>query len=275
MAGKMENFFSFMIRMFERYKHEQVTSIAGELSYFILLSLFPLLFVILQVISYMPINQDALLEFLYQYVPIEAMTIIETLINQIINQPSRGVLSVGLIGTLWTTSRGSKAIIRGMNRAFHVKEDRPFWKVGLMSLLIVIGIIFVVIFSLLIPVFGERILNLLYQIFDITIFSSSLKFGVVRVIVTFIVLYCCFTVAYYIIPNQHVSLREVRPGSLFATAGWMATSFLFSFYVENFANYSATYGSIGSIIVLMTWIYLSCIVLILGGILNSELILQE
>lgn len=273
MPNEKRTFFSFLIRMYERYKNEQVTSIAGELSYFLLLSLFPLLFVMLQVISFMPINQNELILFLQQYVPGDAMTIIESLVDQILNRPNKGILSFGLIGTLWTASRGSNAVIRSMNRAFHVEESRAVWRKAILSFMIILGIIFVIIFSLLIPIFGQKILDTLYNVFKISIFSSFLDSNIVRGIVTFIVLYGSFSVAYCIIPNRTIKIWEVLPGALFATAGWLITSLFFSFYVDNVANYSATYGSIGSVIVLMTWIYLSCTMLILGGILNSEVML--
>lgn len=265
-------FFSFIKRMYKRYNDEQVSSIAGELSYFFLLSLFPFLFVLFQFISYLPIDHQELFSFLEEYAPAEAATLIRTITNQIVIRSNTGLLSLGIIGTLWSASRGSNAVIRGINRAFDVEEERPFWKVLLMSFMITAGLMFIIVFSLLIPVFGQKIASIINELFEISIFPFQ-WWDIIRFLITFIVLYVVFTFVYYIIPNKKILIKDVLPGSLLATAGWIATSLVFSFYVNNFSNYSATYGSIGGIIILMTWIYLSCIVLILGGILNSELIL--
>jgi membrane protein len=270
MIGMNSSFIHFVKDVYRRYKEEGVASLGAELAYFFLLSLFPFLVFLLQIITFLPIEKQDIFNFLRNYVPIDAMQIIESNVEQLIAGKNGGLLSVGLLATIWVASRASDALMRSLNKAYGVKENRPYWKIVTISFLLTIAFVFVIIFSLLIPVFGKRIAEFIFMLLHIP-YDFMAIWSVVRIILSFGVIFLIFTFLYLEMPNIRLKIKEVVIGSLFATIGWVVTSYCFAFYVDHFGKYADTYGSIGGIIVLMTWFYLSGIILVLGGIINSQL----
>ncbi|GGE78874.1 YihY/virulence factor BrkB family protein [Priestia taiwanensis] len=263
-------FIQFGKSVYVRYKEEGVSSIGAELAYFFLLSLFPFLVFLLQIIAFLPIDRHDIFNFVRNYVPADAMYLIETNVEQLIAGKNGGLLSVGLIATIWVASRASDALMRSLNKAYGVKETRPYWKVVAISLLLTISFVFVIVFSLLIPVFGKRIAEFVFTFLHIP-YDFMGVWSIIRIALSFGVIFIIFTFLYFEMPNTPLKVKDVLIGSLFATIGWIVASYGFAFYVDHFGKYTATYGSIGGIIVLMTWFYISGIILVLGGIINAQL----
>lgn len=220
--------------------------------------------------AYLPISTDDVLGVVKQYAPGSAMSLIESITHQTLNDRNGGLLSFGIIAALWSASNGMNSIVRSLNHAYEVEENRSFIIVRLTSIFLTIAMVFTILVALLLPVFGRQI-GLLAADF---VGASDLFLSIwtaIRWGVSPLVLLIVFSALYIIAPNKKLSLRFVMPGALFAAIGWIVVSTLFSFYVSTFANYSATYGSIGGIIVLMIWFYLSGILIILGGEINALL----
>jgi membrane protein len=140
------------------------------------------------------------------------------------------------------------------------------------SILLTLAMVFVIIVALLLPVFGKEI-----GLFIFSSYGLSAEFltiwNAIRWGVSFAILFFVFSCLYFAAPNIRLKISDVLAGSLFATVGWISVSFLFSYYVSNFGNYSAMYGSLGGIIVLLIWFYLTGLMIILGGEINA-IILQ-
>ncbi|MEC1291112.1 YihY family inner membrane protein [Bacillus mojavensis] len=261
---------NFLKELFGRYTLHEGQSKSAELAYFFLLSLFPFLIFMLTLTAYLPISTDDVLGVVKQYAPGSAMSLIESITHKTLNDRNGGLLSFGIIAALWSASNGMNSIVRSLNHAYEVEENRSFIIVRLTSIFLTIAMVFTILVALLLPVFGRQI-GLLAADF---VGASDLFLSIwtaIRWGVSPLVLLIVFSALYIIAPNKKLSLRFVMPGALFAAIGWIVVSTLFSFYVSTFANYSATYGSIGGIIVLMIWFYLSGILIILGGEINALL----
>ncbi|WP_045507736.1 YihY family inner membrane protein [Bacillus amyloliquefaciens] len=261
---------SFMKELFARFSLHEGQSKSAELAYFFLLSLFPLIIFILTLTAYLPISAEDVLGAVDQYAPDSAMSMVKSITEQTLNKRSGGLLSFGIIAVIWSASNGMNAIVRAFNHAYEVEENRSFIIIRLTSIFLTIAMVVTILIALLLPVFGREI-GLLAADFIGAPGLFLQVWSVVRWGISPLILLIVFTALYIFAPNKRLSLRFVLPGAVFAAAGWIIVSMLFSFYVGTFANYSATYGSIGGIIVLMIWFYLTGTLLILGGEINALL----
>lgn len=260
----------FIKELILRYKEDEVGSMSAELAYFFLLSLFPFLIFLVTLIGYLPISQIDVLAFVRQYAPEGTVDMIEENLNFIVNSNKGGLLSIGIIGTLWSSSNGINAVVRSFNKAYDVKETRNFFITRGISILLTFGMIFVIIVALLLPVFGKQIGIFMFSSFGLSDEFLDVWNGI-RWIVSAAILFLVFTFLYWVAPNRPLKIKEIISGSFFATFGWMFVSLAFSYYVNSFGHYSTTYGSLGAIIVLMIWFYLSAMIIIIGGEINAIL----
>ncbi|AYA74589.1 ribonuclease [Bacillus sp. Y1] len=258
----------FLTLLTKRVLQDDVFGLAAQLAYFFLLSLFPLLIFLATLISFLPISQPELLGFVEDFAPTETFTLIETNLNDLMEKRNGGLLSFGIIATIWSASNGINAIVRAFNHAYDVKESRSFFVARGMSILLTFAMIFVFIVALLLPVFGKQIGIFLFSAFGLSDEFLSI-WNALRWVVSSLILFTVFVGLYWIAPNKKFKCVRAVPGAIFATIGWALVSLAFSYYVSNFGNYSATYGSIGAIIVLMIWFYMSGIIMIIGGEINA------
>ncbi|MDF0725883.1 YihY/virulence factor BrkB family protein [Cytobacillus sp. S13-E01] len=271
MGEEMKGFnLAFIKELIKRFDEDEIGGLSAELAYFFLLSLFPFLIFMVTLIGYLPLSQVDVLNFIREYAPGETMNMIEGNLNAILGSQNGKLLSFGIIATIWSASNGINAVVRAFNRAYDVKESRSFFVARGISILLTFAMVFVIIVALLLPVFGKQI-----GIFVFSSFGLSDTFldiwNAVRWIVSALILFIVFTFLYFFAPNKRLKIREVISGAFFATFGWMFVSLAFSYYVSSFGNYTATYGSLGGIIVLMIWFYLSGMIIIVGGEINAIL----
>lgn len=264
-AGGVKGFFK---KLFQKITDGDVTGLAAQLAYFFLLSLFPLLIFMVTLIPYLPVAQEDILNVISDYAPGETMDMIQSTINEVMSNRNTGLLSFSIIATIWSASNGMNAIVKSLNDAYEVEETRSFIVTRLMSIVLTIAMIFVFVIALLLPVFGRQIGLFLFSQFG---FSDQFLtiWGAIRWAISPIILFIVFVGLYFIAPSKKIKCLSAVPGAVFAALGWVGASLAFSYYVSNFGNYSATYGSIGGIIVLMIWFYLTGIIIMIGGHINA------
>jgi len=253
-----------------RIKKVDVTGLGSQLAFFFLLSMFPLLIFLITLLPYLNLDESQVFLFVREYAPDSVYQLIKSTIDEILKNRNGGLLSIGLLATIWSASKGMNALTKALNRSYFVEETRSFLVARGMSVLFTIALIGVLVVALVLPVFGQQIGTLLFSYFGLEEGFMKL-WGSLRWILPPILIFVVFSATYWAVPNMKIHLKSVFPGALFATVGWIVTSLAFSFYVGNYANYSKTYGSIGAIIVLMLWLYFSAIILMLGGQLNAVL----
>lgn len=257
----------FIKKIIKKLEVDDISGLAAQLAYFFLLSMFPLFIFLFTLVAYLPYSQEEILRTLQIFAPAESMSLIEENVNDVM-QGNVKLLSFSVLGTIWTASHGLNAIIKAFNRAYNVTETRSYFIARGMSIMLTFAMIFVFLVALFLPVFGKQIGMFLFYEFGIS--EQFIKvWNTSRWVISSSVLFIVFIMLYWIAPNKKITCVSVLPGAVFATIGWVAVSFLFSFYVDKISNYTTTYGSLGGIIVLMVWFYLSGLIIIMGGEVNA------
>lgn len=264
----------FIKSLIKRAQEDEIVSLSAQLAYFLLLSIFPSIIFGITLLGQFPISSNDILNLLHNVsyiVPQDTYILIKSMVLSVFQMSQKGnALSLSIIMSLWSASNGMKAIIRALNKAYNVKEDRDFLHNRFVSIFLVFSVVMAIIIALLLSVFGNFIGNFIYFYFDLEV--HFLRFwDITRYGTSVLLLFILFMLLYCLAPNKKLRCREVYKGTIFAVIGWIIVSYLFSYYVDHFANYSATYGSIGGVIVLMIWLYLSSMILILGGEINATL----
>lgn len=259
---------TFIREMARRFQKDEIPRLSAELAYYFLLSLFPFLIFLITLLAYLPIPHEDLLSIIRQYAPKEAIHLVEANVHRVVDEQNGRLLSLSIIGAIWSASNGMNAIVRAFNRAYDVVENRPFLVARGMSVLLTLGMIFVIIVALVLPVFGKMIGLFLFSAFGFPA-TFLMIWNAMRWVISSLILFVVFTVLYYFAPNKKLRCANVVRGAIFATIGWIITSLAFSYYVNHFANYAAMYGSLGGMIILMVWFYLSGMIIVLGGEMNA------
>ncbi|MGD6817821.1 YihY/virulence factor BrkB family protein [Metabacillus sp. 113a] len=262
---------TIIVELLRRFSRDEVAGLSAELAYFFLLSLFPFMIALITLIAFIPLSVEDLLKFIRQYAPADTIVVMEGALNQLLGQKNAILFTVGILASIWSASNGIDSIMRAFNKAFDVRENRSFIKSRAIALLLAIVMMAVIVIALLFPVFGQEIGLFIFSAFGIPDLFFTV-WNVIRWAASAIIIFLIFILLHKLAPNRKISWKQAFPGALFSTVGWIAVSYLFSGYVSNFGNYSATYGSIGGIIVFMIWFYLTGMVIIMSGELNAILV---
>lgn len=261
-----------MIKLFniikDNWSRANVSSQAGELAYFSLLSLFPILLVIANVIPLFPIDVNAVLSYLESAVPPDIFSVIEPILIGYLSSSSGGVISIGLVTALWSASKAFNSLQNILNEVYAVKPRKNFILVRLVSLLVqlaIVSIVGVIIFAF---VFGEILVEFVEGLVNIDL-GFIMQILQLRWLILLIVLLALFTAVYFLVPNHHLGIKYAVPGAIFATIGWLALSQGFSIYLQFAGGDAAANATFGVFIILMLWLYLAAMVLLLGGLVNT------
>jgi membrane protein len=246
--------------------------LAAQLAYYFFLALFPALLFLVALISFIPVEGllQTITATLGRVAPSEALALIQDQILKIADNKNGGLLTLGMIGTIWSTSSGMTAIIDTLNQAYDIQEGRPWWKVRLIALGLTIGLaLFIVISTALVlvgPTLAEKI-AVWAHMGPVFIWAwKILQWPVVFALVTFAI-----AMVYYYAPDAEQEWIWITPGSIIATVLWLLISLAFRFYVVHFTSYTATYGAIGGAILLMLWFYVSALAVLIGAEMNAEI----
>jgi membrane protein len=242
---------------------------ASSLAFSFFLALFPSIIFLFTLIPYIPIDnfQDSLFNLLQSLLPKSAFEAAEDTIDDIIKNPHGGLLSFGFISALYFSTNGFNAMINSFNETYHEIETRTAVAQRLVSLLMVIISTLLISIAIILIVFSEIILTTLISADGITFFLIHLG----KYIILIGVCLCFISFNYYMGPKRKNGFHFLTPGSILATFLTIITSILFAYYVNNFGNYNKLYGSIGTLIVIMLWIYIVSLILLLGFDLNVSI----
>lgn len=261
---QLKTWLDFGRQLYQKIKEHRVTGLAAEQAYYYLFSLFPLLILLLSILPYLSISSEMTLNYFNDFAPSETTKFIENTLITILSKRNDGFLTIGIAGTIWSASNGMNAFIVSMNIAFEVKETRKYIMTRLVSIFLTVGLIFSIIISLALPVFGNVILDVVNQFSPIP--GNILNIiHILRWVIAIVVISIVLSFLYHAAPCIHLPYRQVFPGAITATILWLILSYGFSIYVSHFSHYSATYGSLGGVIILMLWLYLTGMAFIIGG----------
>ncbi len=247
----------------------------AALSYYFLLALFPLLLFLTAMLgSFAERGTELranLLTYLSRIVPRSASTLIYTTVDEISLNADSSKISFGLLATLWAASYGMAAISDSLNVAYGVQETRPWWRVRLLSIALTLWLAALIIIALAVILYGGEIgENLAEKLGLGAAFLLLWQLAQWPIVLAFALL--AFGLIYYYTPNlEHHKWYWITPGSVVGLGLWILVSYIFRLYLSYFNNYSVTYGSLGAVIILMLWFYLTGAAILIGGELNAEI----
>src|SRR5213080_4036455 len=236
----------------------------------LLLRVLPVPPFLLALVSLLPVHglEDWLLAQGGQVIPGEAYGMLERTVRGLLRQPRSGLVSVGAALALWSASAGFAGVMEGLNRAYRVRESRPWWRVRLEAVGLTVGLSLFMIVAFVLAVFGGQLAKLVGQTLGPAGVVAAL---VARWVVALGLIAFVVATIYYVCPDVEQQWVWVTPGSFLFTTGFAAASAGFSYYVGHFGSYQKTYGSLGAVIVLLFWLYLFAFFLLLGGEVNALL----
>ncbi len=250
-----------------------ITQRASSLSFNFFLALFPAIIFFFTLIPYLPINdfQTTLFSIFQSVLPENAFETVKSTISDILTNKRSGLLSVGFLMTLYFATNGVNAVIDAFNKSYHTLENRPWVKQRLISVFLVIILAVLLITAIALITVGSFLLNYLvkYGLLkgEITIYLLFAS----RWIILLAMLFFGISFLYYFAPAKKKRFRFISAGSSLATFLILITTFGFNFYVTNFSKYNALYGSIGTLIIILMWIYFNAIILLIGFELNASI----
>jgi membrane protein len=260
---------SLLRAVFDESYEDDVLGHAAQLAFYFLFALFPMLIFLAALVGYLPIPHllERMLIYLRQVLPPTALALVTQTLSEI-TQQRVGLLSFGFIATIWAASSGLHALIYSLNIAYGVKKLRPWWRERSLALLLTFVFSALIISALILIFFGENLGVFLANTFHLgSTFRDTwllLQWPVAILFTLF-----CLDLIYFAAPNIPRRWKWVTPGTIFALVSWLLISYAFKLYVTRISNYTLTYGSLGSLMALMFWLYLTSLVILIGGEINN------
>jgi len=259
-------------RTFHDVMEDDAQGIASQLAYYFFLALFPALLCVLAVASFFPLQNftDDVVRLLGPFAPREVIDIIRQQMIRIAQGNHGGLLTIGLLGAIWSSSSAMVSLIGAMNKTYDIAESRPWWKVRLTAILLTIALaVFIVVAAALI-IAGPQTADFLGRYLG---FSAAFvwTWKILQWPVAFALVVVGIGIIYYAAPDAEQDWVWITPGSLVAAALWTIGSLCFRYYAVNFGDYEKTYGAIGGAILLLLWFYLSGLVIVIGSEMNAEI----
>ncbi len=265
------NLVELLKRSFRSFSKNDMLTYAAALSYQALFALFPFLIFLIAVLGFLHIPQffDWLLEQARTALPADGYRLVENVVESVQGKARGGLLSLGIVVAVWSASSGVRSVMNAMNVAFGVEESRPIWKRYLFSVIYTIGLAALLIASTGLTLIGPKAIEWIAD--QANLGSEFVTLWTwLRWPVLIVLLIVAAALIYYVAPNVDQPFALITPGAVLAVIVWVLASLGFSLYVSNFSNYSSTYGSLGGIIVLLLYFYISSAVLLLGAEVNAQ-----
>jgi membrane protein len=262
-------------RVWDEIKKDDVFGDGAKLAYYFLLALFPLLIFLTSAIGLIVGSgtgmRHALFNYLASVMPGSAFQLINTTMWEVSSASGAGKLSFGLIAALWAASNGMGAVTQSLNTAYDLKETRPWWKQRIVAVALTIALSILIIAALVIVFGGSKIADYLAASYGFGVMFTGL-WKVIQWPIALGFMLFAFALIYYWAPDlRDQDWKWITPGSSIGVALWLLVSFAFKGYLHFFDSYSKTYGSLGAVIVLMLWLYLTGVAVLIGGEVNSEI----
>jgi membrane protein len=260
-------------RVWKEANEDEIFDRAAGLSYYFVFALFPALLFLTSLLGMLPIPDltNRLMAYVEQAMPADAASIIQKTLGEIVGGAAGSLLSIGALAALWAASGGVVAMMTALSIAYDVEDSRPWWKRRVLGIGLTFALAVVMLMAAVLLVFGGTI----GQSLNNTVGLGDVPVKIWNVAQWPMAVGCVvlgIALLYYAAPAvEHRKWYWVTPGSLVATVAWILMSLGLRLYVLNFGNYTATYGSIAGVILLLLWLYLSGLVLLLGAEVNAEI----
>lgn len=263
----------FCKRLYRRYEDHGLADTAATLGYYFLFALFPFLFFLATLAAFIPharSSLETLLERTRAFLPSEAKGVIEHHLRGLVASSKPHLLTLGLAAALYSASRGVNAVRTALNRAYDVKESRPLWKTELLAFGMTVGGGLLLLAGIAVLVAGGSAGQWAAHHLSIADeYVTVLRW--IRWPVTTAAIMFAAALSYYLLPDVEQKFKFITTGSMIGTLVWLLASWCFGIYASHFGTYNLTYGSIGGVIVLLIWLYITGFILLVGGEMNAIL----
>ena len=247
---------------------QNVPLYAANASFFLILSVFPVLVLLLSLMRYTGLQVETFTELVEDVVPDSLMPMVNHLVRSAYVNSTGTLLSVSAIAALWSSSRGMYSFLVGLNAIYRVKENRGYLRTRLLSVGYTFAFLIVLILTLVLHVFGR---DLLLWLSGLPIPAFLMNLLGVRIFVLLILQTLLFSGMYTVLPNEYVRWRESLPGALLAAVGWQIFTNVYSAYSQRFTAYANIYGSVYAVALGMLWLYFCICIVFYGGVWNEYL----
>jgi membrane protein len=257
---------------YEAFWKDNCLSMAAQLAYYFFFALFPALLFLVALASYFPVTTliDDMFRTLGGFLPPEALTLITEQIVKISKSEDGGLLSLGVLLAVSSSSAAMTAIIDTLNRAYGIEDRRPWWKVRLMAIALTIGVAIFILVSFALILTGPTLATELAQSLGLgPAFEWTWK--ILQWPVIFVMVSVSIAFVYRFAPDVKQEWVWLTPGSVLATTLWLLASLGFKYYVANWGHYTEAYGLIGAVMILLLWFYISGLVILIGAEMNVEI----
>jgi membrane protein len=260
-------------RVYHEIDEDEVLTRSAALAYYFVFALFPMIFFLMAVLGFFAQSHDlqsSLLTYTARFMPGDASSLVQKTLREIAIHSSGLKLALGLALALWSGSGGVISIMDALNRCYHVGDARPWWKRRLVSIALTVAISALIILALAIVLYGSEIAGFVGAHTGLSTAMVTM-WRIVQWPVALFFVVMSFALLYYWGPDAEQQWRWITPGSLVGVLVWIGVSLLFRVYLHFFNSYSKTYGSLGAVIVLLFWLYISGLAILLGGEINAEI----
>lgn len=258
----------FVKEIYYRLMYDEISLLSANLSYYFILSLFPMLIVALALTPYFKIDQQFLLEKIHSFAPGDLGDYLFDMISEVLNNKNNTIITVGIVFTLWSASSGIYGIIIAFNNAFRVRDGR-IWIVTKFISVVITALFLVGMFVVLaLVVFGKQLTYLLFHKFNLDEGFYNL-WSVLNYSFPILFIFIVFVFLYIMGPNLKLKAISILPGAIFSTISWTLVSRLFGYYIDHFSSYIKTYGTIGAFMAFIIWLYITGYILIIGAEINA------
>jgi membrane protein len=262
--------------VFHDVDENHIMAFAAGLSYYFVLSVFPLLIVVSAVVAYLPVSSlfNQIVGVLATVVPPDSMAVVKKILAHVLLSRHGGLLTFGIVFTIWSASSGFAAMIEALNVTYNVPETRRIWTTRALAigLAFLVGTLLVIALLVLIagPMFGRWLAGTVglspafAAIWPYLRWSVATAFTVIAV-----------ELLYFWAPNVRQKFLRTLPGAVIAVGGWIGLAYLLGIYFRDFANYNATYGTLGAAIAFSVWLFWSNFIMLIGAEVNAKLLQQS
>lgn len=268
-------FFPTLRLVISNFFEHNVGKNAAALAYYLLFALFPLLIFLSNLLGLLDLNVTAITQILQQFLPKDIVGLVESYLDHVSHTSSQSMLWFALVFTVWFPMRAAKGLMDDVRLAYHLGKPKHPIAYTIRQLIYTVVLLIVVGLTLLLATFGKHVLAYINQwIPERTLRISDYLLGLwqyLRFLPIGLLMFAALGTLYAASLDKRPPWKAMLPGIAVALISWMVVSIGFSFYVENFANYSVIYGTLGAVIVLMMWLYMTAVILILGAELNAAL----
>ena len=254
----------------------KVSKSAAALAYYILFAMFPLLVFLSNLLGLLDLNISAVMETLSHFIPKEIIGFAENYLDYVSHTSSKTLLGFALVFSIWFPMRAVSGLVYDVRMAYHLDNPKNFFSFQFRQFIYTIVFLIVIALTLFLSIMGENILRFIFGhlLVKTSVLSGYLLnfWQYVRFVPVGVLMFVAIGMLYAMSMDERKPFKSLLPGIIFSLLSWMIVSIGFSFYVENFANYSIIYGTLGTVIILIMWLYMTSLILILGAELNASII---